>query len=93
MARPHALLRAGFPYVKTIGQGAQIRLPLDIAFGGEGRLYVLAHANFEKLVVGPIVLMNFDDDPLPRFGKPEHGYSSRFPVEDGQLMAPVQIVA
>ena len=93
MARPHALLRAGFPYVKTIGYSQQLRLPLDVAFGKDGRLYILCHANYEHLVMGPIALLNFEDDPLPRYGKPEHRYSSSFPVEDGHVMSPVQIIA
>ena len=93
MAKPYALLRAGFPYVKTIGYGQNLRLPLDIAFGQEGRLYALCHHNNERQVAGPIALLNFEDDDLPRFGKPEHSYCYSFPVPDGQLMSPVQMIA
>lgn len=93
MSKPYALLRAGFPYLKTIGYGQNLRMPLDIAFGKEGRLYALCHHNNEKEVAGPIVLLNFEDDEMPRFGRAEHSYCYTFPVPDGQLMSPVQIIA
>ena len=39
MTRPYGLLRAGFPYLRTIGEFTNTSWPLDIAFGKEGRLY------------------------------------------------------
>ena len=35
------LLRAGFPYEKTIGMHTSSWYPIDIALGGEGRVYCL----------------------------------------------------
>lgn len=41
MPRAYALLRAGFPYLKTLGMRRLTTNPVDIAIGDEGRLYVL----------------------------------------------------
>ena len=38
---PYALLRAGFPYFTTLGMRRVTTSCMDIAIGGEGRLYVL----------------------------------------------------
>ena len=39
---PHALLRAGFPYVKTIGMIRTTPAPVDVAIGSDRRIYVLS---------------------------------------------------
>lgn len=41
MGKAYALLRAGFPYVKTIGMRRITSNPVDLALGREGRIYVL----------------------------------------------------
>jgi DNA-binding beta-propeller fold protein YncE len=41
MSRAHALLRAGYPYVKTLGMRRLTTNPVDVALGDGGRLYVL----------------------------------------------------
>ena len=41
MGKAYALLRAGFPYVKTLGMRRITSNPIDLALGREGRLYVL----------------------------------------------------
>ena len=41
MPRPYALLRAGFPYLKTVGMRRNVNHPVDIALGKEGRIYCL----------------------------------------------------
>src|SRR2546429_9720239 len=41
MGKAYALLRAGFPYVKTLGMRRMTSNPIDLALGGEGRLYIL----------------------------------------------------
>lgn len=41
MPRAHALLRAGFPYVKTLGMRRVTSNPVDLAIGRNGQLYVL----------------------------------------------------
>src|SRR2546427_10228890 len=41
MGKAYALLRAGFPYVKTLGMRRMTCNPIDLALGREGRLYIL----------------------------------------------------
>ena len=41
MSRPYGLLRAGYPFHKTLGMRRITNFPLDIAIGDEGRLYIL----------------------------------------------------
>ena len=41
MGRPYGLLRAGFPFFKTLGMRRHTNFPIDIALGKEGRLYIL----------------------------------------------------
>ena len=65
MPQPYALLRAGFPYMKTVGVKGVIDDPLDIAFGGDGRVYVLGTA--------PIRITNIDHEDLGAIGKRSFG--------------------
>lgn len=97
MPRPYALIRAGFPYVKTIGTFITCSSPHDVAFGQEGRIYVLCAGN-----AGPISILNFEDDDLGAFGAPDFGFrhpshkcspgNTDWPVRDGALLAPSQII-
>ena len=41
MTRPHGLLRAGYPYLKTLGMRRVTNFPADIAFSGNGEAYIL----------------------------------------------------
>ena len=41
MTRPHGLLRAGYPYLKTLGMRRITNFPTDIAFG-EDTAYIFA---------------------------------------------------
>lgn len=54
MSRPYALLRAGFPYVKSLGMRRVTNDPIDIALG-EGMYYVLNRT-------GIIARLQWDDD-------------------------------
>ena len=47
MGRPYALLRAGFPYIKTLGTRSVTDYPADVAIGGDGVLYVLCRYNID----------------------------------------------
>ena len=44
MGRPHGLLRAGFPYVQTLGMRRVTNFPVDLAFGADETLYVLCRS-------------------------------------------------
>ena len=57
MARPHAILRAGFPYLKTLGMRRTTSNPVAVAVGAEGRLYVLCRGDIQT----EIRRLTFDD--------------------------------
>jgi DNA-binding beta-propeller fold protein YncE len=59
-----ALLRAGFPYVKTIGARRISWLPIDIALGDDKRVYSLARFD----VGGLIRVISYDDEDLGGIG-------------------------
>ncbi len=89
MARPYSLLRAGFPYLKTIGEFKRMHFPSDIAFGKEGRLYTFGNgSNYGKGKSGPIFITNMADENLGSFGwKAEH-----LPAHNASFMWPGQMV-
>jgi len=89
MVRPYALLRAGFPYVKTIGEFMRMHFPVDLAIANDGVLYVLqTGSNYTKGKSGPILITNLNDDNLGSFGW--KAYDDNF-VGDATFMWPVQI--
>ena len=78
---PHALLRAGFPYVKTIGMIRTTPAPVDVAIGSDRRIYVLSRGR------AGVLIDSWDDDyPLkhPVIGGPGTG--------PGQLVWPTSMV-
>ena len=85
MARPVGLLRAGFPYLKTLGMRRITNFPYDVAFGKDDVIYVL----LRTAGVAQIRVWTFDDaeqltDDLVSIG--DYG------KEDGQFEWPVQII-
>lgn len=64
MARPSALLRAGFPYYMTLGMRRVTSNAVDIAFGKEDRLYVLCRGGLGN----EIRIINWADDNLGTIG-------------------------
>ena len=67
MAMPYALLRAGFPYVKTLGMRRVTNGPMDVAVGTDDNVYVLGRAAGSS----PITKLTWDDDNLGPIGAPE----------------------
>ena len=63
--RPHALLRAGFPFYTTLGMRRVTTYPMDVVVGEEDRLYVLNRTDGQG---GQIRRINWDDDDLDIFG-------------------------
>ena len=81
MGRPYGLLRAGFPFAKTLGMRRLTNYPIDVAVGKEGRLYILCRSEGAALVRKYTV----DDEDLGTFGAYGEG--------DGQFTWPVTIIA
>ena len=82
MARPYALLRAGFPYLKTIGMRRYTNYPVDVAIGREGRVYVLMTQEIGQSTA--IARITLDDDYLGQIGSLGKG--------DGQFIWPNAII-
>ncbi|MFN0146388.1 MAG: NHL repeat-containing protein [Dehalococcoidia bacterium] len=60
MTKAYALLRAGYPYLTTYGMRRVTTFASDIAFGGEGRMYVVSRGEY-----GPnIRKLNQQDEDL-----------------------------
>jgi DNA-binding beta-propeller fold protein YncE len=59
---PYALLRAGYPYVTTLGMRRVTTYPMDVAESEDGRLFVLCRHDFADLV--NIRVINWDDEDL-----------------------------
>ena len=85
ITRPHGLLRAGYPYLRTLGMRRVTNFPADIAFSGTGDAYILMRsAGAATVRVWPVDDMDRLTDELIGFGA--------YGAEDGQLTWPVQII-
>ncbi len=80
MTRPYALLRAGFPYLRTIGMRRITDNPVDLVIGEEGRLYCICRGE----VAMHIRRFNWDDEDLGTIGGRGTG--------DGQFVWPSSFV-
>ncbi len=65
MTKPHALLRAAFPYHHTLGMRRVTTSPADIVVGEKGAIWVLNRTDGEG---GEIRRTNWDDEDLGDFG-------------------------
>ena len=81
MTPPEWLLRAGFPYLKTIGMRRVTTNCVDVAFGAQDRVHVLLRSAIQT----EIVTLSFDDDVL--------GTMSGLGTDEGKLQWPVQVIA
>lgn len=80
MEKPHGLLRAGFPYVSTLGMRRVTNFPVDLAIGRDGVLYVLCRS----AGAAQISRLTLDDDVLGPIG----GYGNA----DGKFESPANVV-
>ena len=83
MSSPEWLLRAGFPYLKTVGMRRVTTNCVDIAVGSEGRLYVLNRSSVQT----EIRKLTIDDEDLGGLDVAETDAELRWPVQvilDGQ---------
>ena len=81
MTRPYGLLRAGFPYLKTLGMRRLTNFPVGIALGQQGRMFILCRQEGAALVRK----YTFDDEDGGNFGEVGD--------EEGKLQWPVSIIA
>ena len=70
MAMPYAMLRAGFPYVKTLGMRRVTDAPTDVAVGADDNVYVLCRVPGPS----PIRKLTWDDEFLGPVGAPEAAF-------------------
>ncbi len=89
MPRPHAMLRAGFPYHKTIGRKKMTDFAVDLAMGKEGRIYVLSSSGGGTLRIVHFddVLLQYEADQAPS------GYAGIRLAEDDDHCLPTQVIA
>lgn len=80
MGRPYALLRAGFPFHKTIGMRRWNNWPIDVALGKEGRIYVLCRSE----TLAQIAVLTWDDQILATLS--DKG------SDDGKFIWPVSLI-
>jgi len=85
MARPYGLLRAGYPYLKTLGMRRITNFPADVAFGRDGTVYVLLRSNGVAL----IRVWSIDDAEQLSAELVQIG---SYGTDDGQFQWPVQVV-
>ena len=85
MARPHGLLRAGYPYFRTLGMRRITNFPVDIAFAKNDTTYVLLRSDGAALIrIWPLEDMEQLTGDLKSIGSYGSG--------DGQFLWPVQII-
>ena len=85
MSRPYGLLRAGYPYLKTLGMRRVTNFPADIAFGPGEKLYILLRSEGTN----QIRIWSLED--MDRFSDDLKGFGS-YGTGDGQFVWPVQII-
>ena len=85
MTRPWGLLRAGYPYLRTLGMRRVTNYPADIAFSKDGDALILMRSEAGSSVrIWPIE----DEDRLTADLKGFSGYGTA----EGQFVWPVQII-
>ena len=86
VTRPHGLLRAGYPYHKTLGMRRVTNFPADICFGENDKLYILMRSEGVASVrIWSIQDMEELTDQLEGFGT--------YGDADGQYKWPVNLVS
>ena len=85
MSRPHGLLRAGYPYLMTLGMRRVTNFPTDVAFGLNGEIYILMRAEgFTGIRIWSLDDAEELSDDLKTIG----GYGT----DDGQFEWPVNLI-
>ncbi len=71
MARPYGLLRAGFPFHKTLGMRRLTNFPIDVAVGREGRLYILCRQEGTAAMIRKYTVEDEDLGEISKHGDGE----------------------
>ncbi len=79
MARPHALLRSGFPYHMTMGQRRVTSNPVDIGFGEEN-VYVLTRGGLGT----EVRVLNWEDENLGLRGEGNFTWPTSLLVDEDE---------
>ena len=77
MARPYALLRAGYPYYMTLGQRRVTSNPVDVGFGEEN-VYVLTRGGLGT----EVRVINWDDENLGTRGTGQFTWPAALLVDE-----------
>ena len=85
MTRPHGILRAGFPYLTTLGMRRVTNFPTDISFGEDEKLYILMRSE------GVATIRIWSVNDMDELTDELEGFSS-YGTEDGQFIWPVNIL-
>ena len=81
MSRPYGLLRAGFPFHKTLGMRRLTNFPIDLALGREDRLFILCRSE------GAALIRKYSNEDR------DLGAVSIYGTEPGKTQWPVTILA
>ena len=84
MGRPHGLLRAGYPYLRTLGMRRIVGYAVDIAWSGDDTLILMRSEGAASVRIWPIEDAESLTDDLKGFGS--------YGTGDGQMLWPVQII-
>ena len=85
MARPYGLLRAGFPYWRTLGMRRITNFPVDVAFGKDDTVYILLRTEG----AAQIRVWSIDDAEQLTGDLVQIG---AYGTGDGQFQWPVQLI-
>ena len=85
MARPHGILRAGFPYLTTLGMRRVTNFPTDVAFGEDNKLFILMRSE------GAATIRIWSVDDMEQLTDELEGFGS-YGSEDGQFVWPVSMI-
>ena len=85
MVRPYGLLRAGYPYWRTLGMRRVTNFPADVAFGRDDTVYILNRSDGAASI---LVWSIEDAEELSASMVQIGGYGT----EDGKFQWPAQIV-
>ncbi|MCH8992311.1 MAG: NHL repeat-containing protein, partial [Acidobacteria bacterium] len=92
MGRPHALLRVGFPYDRTLGMRRLTMTAYDVAIGSDGHLFILGRGGFGITYVRHLTLEDEDVDGFNLIGFGPGAAGADRMVDGGRYVWPQSII-